>query len=153
MALCTICKRELDNPADPTTRNLGGDCLLCMAEAGDPDARMSLDALSGGIEGDKALKIAARIPARGIWWWFSFVNPDLPEGQQFLGGAAVQGLTATDALARSHILEINPGGEAAFDPFPNGLVPPEEYRERLLNQAECQTLQTAILSFGGEGGA
>jgi hypothetical protein len=34
---CHICKRLLDDPADPTTEDCGGDCLRCMAEAGDPD--------------------------------------------------------------------------------------------------------------------
>lgn len=35
---CSICKRLLDDPKDPTTENCGGDCLRCMAEfAEDPD--------------------------------------------------------------------------------------------------------------------
>jgi hypothetical protein len=35
---CDICRRRLDNPLMPDTRDLGGTCLLCMAEAGDPEA-------------------------------------------------------------------------------------------------------------------
>ena len=38
MVNCSICKRELEQPNDPTTLDCGGDCLLCMAECGDPDA-------------------------------------------------------------------------------------------------------------------
>lgn len=38
MADCSICKRPLNDPSDPTTENCGGDCLRCMAEvAEDPD--------------------------------------------------------------------------------------------------------------------
>ncbi len=28
---CTICKRELNDPDDPSTGDCGGDCLRCMA--------------------------------------------------------------------------------------------------------------------------
>lgn len=34
---CHICKRELNNLADPLSTDCGGDCLQCMAEVGDPD--------------------------------------------------------------------------------------------------------------------
>lgn len=35
---CGICGRTLDDPADETTRDCGGDCLQCMAVYGqDPD--------------------------------------------------------------------------------------------------------------------
>lgn len=30
---CSICKRELDNPEDPLSENLGGDCAFCMLDA------------------------------------------------------------------------------------------------------------------------
>lgn len=40
---CAICKRELDNPDDPLSRNCGGDCLQCMADAGDPDCKKAVD--------------------------------------------------------------------------------------------------------------
>lgn len=36
--LCSICKVSLNFPGRPETDNCGGDCLQCMAEAGDPDA-------------------------------------------------------------------------------------------------------------------
>lgn len=35
---CKICERQLNDPEDPTTKDLGGDCLKCMAEVGDPHA-------------------------------------------------------------------------------------------------------------------
>lgn len=30
--VCSICKRSLNDPNDPTTEDCGGDCLKCMAE-------------------------------------------------------------------------------------------------------------------------
>lgn len=35
---CSLCKKELDNPKDRTSLDCGGDCVQCMAEAGDPSA-------------------------------------------------------------------------------------------------------------------
>lgn len=47
--LCGLCKSLLDNPTDPVrSRDCGGDCLLCMADCGDPDAIRSLR--EAGIE-------------------------------------------------------------------------------------------------------
>lgn len=37
MSNCQICKRELNQENDPTTEDCGGDCLKCMASAGDPE--------------------------------------------------------------------------------------------------------------------
>jgi hypothetical protein len=34
---CHICKRELDQPGKPDTKDCGGDCLRCMAHCGDTD--------------------------------------------------------------------------------------------------------------------
>ena len=34
---CHICRRPMDQPGAGDTENCGGDCLRCMAEAGDPD--------------------------------------------------------------------------------------------------------------------
>lgn len=33
MAECSICKRELGDPADELSRDCGGDCLGCVADA------------------------------------------------------------------------------------------------------------------------
>lgn len=43
---CGICKRSLDNPDDPLSKDCGGDCVDCMAEAGDPDAVIARLALA-----------------------------------------------------------------------------------------------------------
>lgn len=42
MKECLTCHRILDDPDDETTRNCGGECLRCMAAAGDPDCIKSL---------------------------------------------------------------------------------------------------------------
>lgn len=38
LAVCKLCGRELNNLDDPYSTDCGGDCLKCMADAGDPDA-------------------------------------------------------------------------------------------------------------------
>lgn len=43
MPICNICKRSLDAPGDDTTLDCGGDCLWCMAEAGDPECIAHMD--------------------------------------------------------------------------------------------------------------
>lgn len=43
--LCLTCRRMLDNPADRSSKNCGGDCLRCMAEFGDEDAQAEMDGL------------------------------------------------------------------------------------------------------------
>lgn len=35
---CNICGCEMNVPNQPETLDCGGDCLKCMAEAGDPEA-------------------------------------------------------------------------------------------------------------------
>lgn len=42
MSNCSICGVQLDQPGRVETSDCGGDCLGCMAEAGDPDAGRAL---------------------------------------------------------------------------------------------------------------
>ena len=39
---CSICGKKLDQESDITSRDCGGDCLQCMADAGDPECIESL---------------------------------------------------------------------------------------------------------------
>lgn len=39
---CGNCRVELNQPDDPRTLDCGGDCLNCMANAGDPDCRVRI---------------------------------------------------------------------------------------------------------------
>jgi len=76
------------------------------------------------------------------WFYLSFCDADLPKGQQFLGGAYVQGVNAGAAVGRSHKLGINPGGEVKIlGPLPAEQMDenvPVADRERLLTRAEVE---------------
>lgn len=37
---CKTCNKELTQENDPASRDCGGDCVECMAEAGDPDCKL-----------------------------------------------------------------------------------------------------------------
>lgn len=55
-AECSICKRPMDDPADPTTANCGGDCLRCMAEIGeDPGCIAAMKDVTNGHDLNAAL--------------------------------------------------------------------------------------------------
>lgn len=74
------------------------------------------------------------------WFYFSFADATLPEGEQFLGGCYVEADTLEMAVTRSHVLGINPGGKIkTVGPLPaelvEGHVLPED-RHRLLTRAE-----------------
>jgi hypothetical protein len=77
------------------------------------------------------------------WFYMSFCDANLPEGQQFLGGVYVRGVTPEEALTRSHLLGINPGGEVeCVGPLPEWMLDqngvPEADRERLLTRGEVE---------------
>ena len=76
------------------------------------------------------------------WFYMSFADASLPEGQQFLGGIYVRGATLPEALTRSHLLGINPGGEVkTIGPLPSQVMDenvPEADRERLLSREEVE---------------
>lgn len=42
---CKMCGKEMDMPNDLASTNCGGDCLECMAKAGDPDAMLAIEQL------------------------------------------------------------------------------------------------------------
>lgn len=48
-AKCRICGRPLDNPSDPLSGDCGGDCLQCMADAGDLDCQAAVDAAAADL--------------------------------------------------------------------------------------------------------
>jgi hypothetical protein len=39
MNTCKTCQRLLDQPQDSFSADCGGDCVLCMANSGDPDCQ------------------------------------------------------------------------------------------------------------------
>jgi hypothetical protein len=68
------------------------------------------------------------------WWWLSFADPELPAGRQFLGVVIVRGDSIISAVKEAWRLKINPGGQAAGVSLPDDVVPPPEFREKLLDR-------------------
>jgi hypothetical protein len=72
------------------------------------------------------------------WWWLSFADGSLPDGQQFLGVAIMQGYTIEAVITESHLRNLNPGGEVQYVQIPPEHVPAPEYRNRLLGKIELE---------------
>ena len=90
-------------------------------------------------DADRALRKEAESPQPGLWW-LSFADPDLPAGTQFLGVCIVEADGPVSAVAQASLLGINPGGEVGIaGPAPLDVWGPE-YRNRLLDRAEAETL-------------
>jgi hypothetical protein len=78
----------------------------------------------------------------GGWVWVSFVDPDRPEGERFLGVVIAPGSTDLIALTAQSLWEcgLNPGGGVAMINLAPEHVPPPEYRLRLLSKEEAESL-------------
>lgn len=63
------------------------------------------------------------------WMWLSFVDPNKPEGERFLGVAIVPGGNIVQCASNAHDLGINPGGQVAG--FPLHRTPRAEYTCKL----------------------
>ncbi len=50
---CGVCGKPLDQPDDDRTRNCGGDCVACMAAAGDPDCIKAMQEIDQKRRGKK----------------------------------------------------------------------------------------------------
>ena len=70
------------------------------------------------------------------WYWLSFADGSLPEGEQFLGVAIVPGSGVMSASMMAYELGCNPGGEVQAIEIPPEHVPDEQYRMRLLSKEE-----------------
>jgi hypothetical protein len=46
-----------------------------------------------------------------MMYWLSFADSELPKGSQFLGCAIVEANDIANAIARSHVVGCNPGGQ------------------------------------------
>ena len=106
MTNCQICDRKLDNKLDPVSTDCGGDCMLCMADAGDPDI---LDQL----------------------WTFSFgQNHAHAFGGITLDKDSILGVVGTEEAARKRMFEwFGPKWSFCYrydrvnlDYFPRGIV-------------------------------
>ena len=85
-------------------------------------------------------ELATREEAHGEkgWWWLSFVDPDRPDGQRFLGVAIVEGYGIGSASRHARELGANPGGEVHADQLTGDAIPPAEYRNRLLSKSDLE---------------
>jgi hypothetical protein len=79
-------------------------------------------------------------------FWLSFVDPEKPEGERFLGVAVVHAYDARGAVIVSHLEGCNPGGEVMIaGPFPGAVLPPGgDHVGRLLSRAEAEALDAEI---------
>lgn len=73
------------------------------------------------------------------WWWLSFVKDDT-----FAGVAIVRGDGVITASQRAWELDINPGGQVAG--WPLDVIPPTEWRNRLLSRDEVTLLELELES-------
>lgn len=76
-------------------------------------------------------------------WWLSFADPDLPEGEQFLGVAIVEQRWFISAVEKAHELGINPGGQIQGVPVDLDTVPDEDI-ETLLGEERARHLAETV---------
>ena len=74
------------------------------------------------------------------YWWMSFCDPERPEGTRFLGALVIYACNETEAIEKSHLLKLNPGGEVMFFEIPRKYeyrIPIEWIDCKLLSREEC----------------
>lgn len=78
-------------------------------------------------------------------WWLSFADGDRPVGTQFLGACIVDASDFLIAVAKTHALGINPGGEVQGYEIPEGAPDLSRWKNRLMSRAECDEMDREIL--------
>lgn len=71
-----------------------------------------------------------------VWHYLSFVTGE-GEEERFAGACVVRGADVVEAVKEAHRLGCSPGGQVLGVPIPDGHMPPERFRERLLSKADC----------------
>ena len=72
------------------------------------------------------------------WQWVSFVDPDAPEGEKFIGVAIIRADNVVHAAIIAHELGINPGGEVMALPVPERFGdPPPEWDHKLIRDRDA----------------
>ena len=85
------------------------------------------------------------------WFWLSFADPHRRE-DAFLGVTIVEGHGDNDEARIDAALDvarqrgINPGGEVGIQKIPVDFLPPLEWRNRLLSEAEVDELNDLMWS-------
>lgn len=72
--------------------------------------------------------------------YISFVDPERPVGNKFLGGIFTMAHGITDAIQKTHALGINPGGEVLFTVAQDSFVLDPKYLDQLLSKEVVQSL-------------
>lgn len=85
------------------------------------------------------------VRVKATWWYFSFADPNLPEGTQFLGACLVKAAGEMNAITATHMFCINPGGEAQFVELP-GDPPPEMPTWRLMQREEIDAVDAMVVA-------
>jgi hypothetical protein len=70
------------------------------------------------------------------WWWLSFVDPDRPDADKFLGAAIVWADTYENALRTARSRGCNPGGEVLGSAIPRDDIIEPRWQHRLLSRAD-----------------
>ncbi len=81
--------------------------------------------------------------------WLSFCDANLPEGSQFLGALVMRADDFMSAVALSHALGLNPGGEVRgieFEAAKTTRPIPESHVHRLMTRAECERLDDYLIN-------
>lgn len=73
------------------------------------------------------------------WWWLSFCDPNLPQGNRFLGVIVIEAMDIKDACDRAWDMKINPGGEVLGYELSKSFLEAikVEDRQRLLSKEEA----------------
>jgi hypothetical protein len=95
---------------------------------------------------------AKEIEGQMSYYWLSFCDADLPEGEQFLGACLIAADDVDEAIRKSHRRKCNPGGEIAcvqidakHEPNIGKFKLNHLYSKReLVDMSEYRTLQNAI---------
>lgn len=74
------------------------------------------------------------------WWWLSFADGRLPEGEQFLGACLVRAVDFVDAVKEAWAHVCNPGGECRGEDAHPELEVPEAWAYRVLARAEAEQI-------------
>lgn len=86
-------------------------------------------------------------------WWISYADPDRPTAQQFLGANIVRVMGSISirngfagAIAKAHLLHINPGGQAEGELMDEAkaAIIPEEFWHKLLSREDIARLTDAL---------
>ncbi len=80
-----------------------------------------------------------------LYFWLSFVDPDKPKGQQFIGVIITRAKGMAHAIQKTHDLGINPGGEVLCVETEET---PTDYMDRLLTPSILKSLSIDTITTG-----